>query len=1133
MYIPPVPALPAHISLSPILPISPSSSSIKGPQTPTSASSSSMRIPQSAKSTSSFMPSTPSTASSTDISRSSSVPTLHTSVASTASPSSSTGTLATPQTIDLRSPPASSHYNDTEQQPRQGSESKNDKRIEHIPLLLGPCLSDTLLSSDTLHTAEILKALHEKQASFSNNDVGVMEEIKSEDEYGSDDGAVAESARSDKYGAASNMSHGDEIGIMASVQTSEDITVDVPQNGETRMKMRSKSLSRANSGSLRVDTSLASLSSSPLNNITTNKRSSTYFSSNNSPSSLSPYSQSFPTSPMYRSNEYPRSASSTSINRNTPTPTQMAVPSPSPRALSQGAKICLEYTILRLRKDGSNSSSIQPEKVNMLQYGGRRYPSSTRRLPPSPLHISSSSSSHGENRNQVEQERQRRKEPKAVNMQKELAWIDIIHKLQSRKRLTLLEEVELDEFKKIKNVWTPCSSPLTFDFSFSSSTNAINNANVHANVSGVPPLGTISKNSALRDHGTARELLNDQAIAQPTLSRSASHSTAFASSLSPSSSTNTSALVFGSFLKAQQITWLKWISRGPFELRMKVILQDGESFHVVREVKGQLIISDRVHAWASATLGDVEASQSMQVGTLNGKDTFELVKTAAIQNVAIPQPQLAVPLSKDNVPNVNIKSTTIANSILNIESLPFSRNHAAILETRPSSSNEAGTSKYKSEASDSSENSLFAITTKPNQKSSFGRTLAAKFGFKMGKNKVSPVVPTEQERSVQTQPRATTEKLQESSSASSFANTTTPNSTPSTSASSTCSDQLDANTIVSQVSDASMKPVRPGRSALRPSREQRPISMVRSASQGDSLMHGPKRTSMFLDNQSTKGNDCQPPTHSSDKSLPVRPRSMMPKSHSEQQIHGYHPRGVSLEAPQRTSVIIDPNSTPPVPQRRVRVPSQPEAVLAPRPHSMYTQPQSRQDRPHNEPGPRPTSQLLQVPRPKSLAVPGALALQSGHSHSDPQVRTMTSSQTRLDIQQPTTSLRHADDDETPLAVLRQNSSTPTSSGQSSRQNTPEPRPCLRSAMRSTSQPRPISTISSSNRNSTISFHERGGSPRSASPASSRLSVHDPPSPRNGRDSWIKSEDTLKSLIREEQLKEEHEAEEIARRRVSS
>ena len=900
-YIPPVPALPAHVSLAPMSPllslpsIRPPSTLPPPPQTPTSAFST--LIPHSAKSTTSSSMSSPNGTTTSKVSISSSVPTLSASAASTASPSSSTGTLATPQTVDLRSPPSSSNYHRADQHSREGSKGITMKKKQELsPLLLGPCLSDTLLSSDTLHTAEILKQLHERQTEF-NSASGTVEEMKSEDGYGSDDGGVAVSTESDDYGAASNISHGTETTEMLQPSKNRGTVDTNSQKSAFRDHTQSKSLTRVNSGSLRVDTSLAFSTSTNINSV--NRRSSAFYSTSASPASLSPHSRSFPSSPMYESHNLPKHNHPVpSMSRRTPTPTLPAAQSASPRALSQGANICLDYTMLRLKRDGSGSPSAQPEKVNVLQWGGRRYPSSTREIPSSPLTISSSSV--GEHSRQSQQQQQR-KEPRSASMSKELAWIGIVRKLQTRRRLTLMEEVELDGFKKLQANWTPCSSPLVMEFMLSSNTPQ----HVNANASGAPPF-IKSTTPLLRDqsaqatpNGTIQ--MKGVPTAQPTLTTLASQSAIPLPS-------NASAVVSGAFMKAQQITWQRWLSRLPFQDRMKMILADGETVNLVREMKGHLIISDRVHIWASATLEDPTNPASPLFKTdISGDTTSSVMKIVDIQKSCFPTIS-----SNDTRPIVKLQPSVSTPSDANVESAPYTNNRVSMFMRRQSSSDGTSTLQDKSESS-SSDIQAVAIA-KTGSKNGFGRTLAARLGFKSGKKTVSPPSEVQLDREVSP---ARSERTQESSSASSFANTMTPISTPTTSASSACSDQTDVD-VTLKAKDFN-RPVRPERSALRPSREERYPSMMGSSSQHIPLSQDRRNSSMPLAKHSDAASDLQAP-QTQQGALPApEARSMMPKSQSEQKLSSYHSRGVSHDQPRRISVI-DTTSAPPVPQRRVRVP---------------------------------------------------------------------------------------------------------------------------------------------------------------------------------------------------------------------
>lgn len=1105
MFIPPVPALPAHLSLESISPIYSSSKRtstlhLPSPKTPTTSSTSSIHLatPNSAKSassSSSFSSSQNGTSStSLQFPRSSSVPALYTSSGLTASPSSSIGTLATPQTVDLRSSQSTSPGFQVQQQPSAM------KKQQLSPLLLGPCLSDTLLSSDTLHTAEILRSLHERNGAEEEGtkDRKESHEVKSdEDGYGSEDGegAGGMSTESDGYGAASDFSH---TLVRKTSQGPDSLKQPQPSTRQENLSRRGSTAS-----TLRVDTSLAAASSSSLSSPSSViKRSSAYLSGNVAGPSLSPHSQSFLSTSTYTSQDLPSSSSistsSLTTYRRTPTPTQNTapIPSSSPRALSQGAKICMDYTILRLKKDGSSSPSTQPEKVNLPQMGGRRYPSSTRTLCSSPLHTPNAIIQS----TITEQQQRQRREPRSASMAKELAWYGIVRKLYTRRRMTLMEEVELDGFKRLQANWTPCSSPLAGDFSLSSSTTS----NVNAKVSGAPPL-VASSGTDVRDGPYARDAAQnanqgkDTSIANLVMRTTAAQPSPLLTRQSlPPPPSSTSALVPGAFLRAQQVAWQKWLSRRSFEERMIITLQEGEHMAIVPELKARLVFSDRVHVWASATLEESYVISKDITLLDSGAVVSEFQQVPPRAGASIPSPPAAV-LSEVPPQQKNNKNASVTHLKAESETAPFARNRISMAIRRVSSSDEtAFQNKDKPESSAvESPQMITGKTNNGNVKTSFGYSLAAKLGFRSGKSKaILESSNNKQERNA-IQTVSHLREQQESSSGSSLA-TTTSKSTPATSASSACSDQTDVDLTIKAKTGVPDRPTRPDRSTLRPPREQPPSSMVRSASQDAPFSHISRPTSMLLNSQSRSVPGLTVETLS-----PAQSRSPMPKSQSERRLSTHHPREVSGGHVQsrRLSKLEYPTD-PQAQQRRVRVLSQPEGAVSARPHSMYTQSQIRaiQGQQDVGKGKRPTSQLLEVPRPKSLAVPST---QRNQARNPPNASLLGPRNHPHHDAQPVSGDR--DDDETPLAVLKQTGRPALHSSTSEHVGAPEGRPRLRSAMRSSSQPRPTSMLSSASRNSVVLAQDSPYGSRSSSPARNRISVHDAGA-ANGRESWMNGEE---------------------------
>ncbi|KAK9896696.1 hypothetical protein P389DRAFT_211395 [Cystobasidium minutum MCA 4210] len=1103
--IPPVPRIPAHLSPIAASPVSPESLAYKrnslyitAPQTPTSATHQ-YNIPGSAHSATS----TSSTHSSNNgalskskslsqimKSPSPSVPALYTPAAFNDSPASSTSTLATPQTVELR--------NTTRLSPKEDMTKMKKEQLS--PLLLGPCLSETLLNPAGPHGStneDVVEAFAPRsEVRQSKGDTEA-----SEDGYGSESAEGRLSLDSDDYGAASNLSHAlqsDENDGETGRESSNTPHLD-HQTAIVETSLAAKNaMSRRNSASagsnLRVDTSLAAASamSRPPEGI---KRQTTAHVTT-SPASLSPYAQSFPSHALYRPQDtYARSASSsTSEFRRTPTPTLRTVDNartPSPRSLSQGAKICLDYTIYRLKRDGSASSSTQAEKVNMLSSGGRRYPSSTR-----PCNIVSPSAQlqHAD-----AQHLQLRKEPKNANIARELAYITIMKKLHSRKRLTLMEEVELDGFKRIQSTWTPCSTPLQAEFTLSPPQSDASSKN--ANASGATALlsdGPLSKSSSQPPMVDAN---------RKTTSTSVKMAMATVANEDSKVNTSTSAFVSGAFMTAQQLAWRNWINRMSFQESKICVLQDGETVSLVQpsdksRTDRTVHLSDRVLAWTKALSDEPHDN-----------------KTAPLHAGAAGLVSSAAP----SRPVTILSATTLSSNQpqMDTEMPPFTKNRMPVFGRRsPSAISDDQT------GATSNNNSTTIIGTAKevapviggekavgNGKSSFGSTLASKLGFRSGKKKMSPTstIPAEKTHYAVAVPAKAPTRAEEGSSASSLATTITPKSTPTTSASSACSDQTDIDTTLKGQDSA--RPSRSEGSNLRPPREAmpRPSSMVRSATTQALLSQAKQaRPASMLVDGNTRTPDGQPAKRN--EAVPLaQTQSVVPKSHTDQRLSTYQqhlPNAVLPTTDTRVSLVDSP-PLPEKPQRRVRVVSQPAGSMHSRPHSMYSAAHTRERSGTSTASSsrRPPSQLLQVPRSSSMYIPTS-------THAD-------------------AAKGRDDDDDMPLAALRQGVLSPSNASGAPKSrdgaSTPEARPRLRSAMRSASQPRPSSMYNAtSNRLSIVSQQGQPPMPRPHSFANNRLSTYDLPSLSGG--SAGNREDSLRTQIREEQLKKEREEEELRRRR---
>lgn len=1122
-YIPPVPPLPAHISPEAISPIYPSfrrtSTLLACPQTPTS-SGNVPSIPGSAHSAtsaaSSVTLSTPNDVARAGkslfhITKSSSVPALYTSAPVAASPSSSETTLATPQTVDLRSPTSTSDDS--------GKQHKVQKQ-QLSPLLLGPCLSESLLGAASLQNEDIVEAFSAKQATAIMNYAreDVLSDDKSEDGYGSESAEGALSTESDDYGAASNMSHAmaeEESDSARDMSLARAQHQSQSQSRSTRSNstVSSRRVGASTGTTLRVDTSLASASSNAV------CRASNHIA--NSPSSLSPYAQSIPTRSIAMSRQdQTRSASPSSSYRRTPTPTLATYPArtPSPRTLSQGAKICLDYTLYRLRRDGSASNSTQPEKVNMVSSGGRRYPSSTRPYVSSAASTSSTSQQPGTSLQQ-----QLRREPRNATVAKELAYICIMKKLQSRRRLTLMEEVELDGFKQIKSTWTPFSSPLQGAFILSSAGNtSTDTVNLPSRVASPPatPLSKVLSDPASTQGGSTTKV---QTSANPMDAKAPPPTIATGST---GSTIATSAFVSGAFITAQQVAWQKWVSRISFEeSKTCFVMQDGVA--VVRPLKTKarscLRLSDRAHAWAEA-FSD-QAGKSMQQSLLTVPSSFSIAAASPLLSlVRTPSPLLELPIpsstqSQDNADTAPpvIPTTSLPQAESDIP--PFMKNRIFMFgrRTTPSDSEpQTGFSVYVSSQTKPEkpvENLETNSTKISGSKGSFGHTIATKLGLRPGKNKTLSRAAKETAQHDRLISGHSGQEIEASSSASSMATTATPISTPTTSASSTCSDQTDVDSILK--AQNALRPVRPERSSLRPPREERPrpSSMVRSATTQALLSpEAHSRPSSMLRNGQIARSE-QHHIRPTDSLTQAQTQLMMTRSQSEQHLNA--PGAVSTASKGATSLrrisLVDRPAVPERQQRRVRVVSQPASSVHSRPHSMYTDAPARGEygaRSSNRTR-RPTSQLLHVPRRTSMVVAGSPAARPAEAGN-------------------------SDDDELPLATLKHNTplrpsavSPPTGR---ERAETPEARPRLRFAMRSASQPRPSSMYNTPNRQSVILQEGGPAMPRPHSFANNRLSAYDMPNRPIDRSGTV--EHYMKSQIRENQLKQENEATELRLRRVS-
>ena len=233
----------------------------------------------------------------------------------------------------------------------------------------------------------------------------------------------------------------------------------------------------------------------------------------------------------------------------------------SPRNLCFGARLCLEMTISKLRFESPNSGNpaLSPERLNTPL--GRAYPSSTCRVG------------------------QLRREGKGT-ISLALQRTRLLRRLEIR-RLTLLEEVELDGFKKSLPSIPSAGGETT--------------PTIARSPSSVLPSHRAVANIASKALATA---LGDDRAAVPQVSAVAA----------PDNRVSGGAISFQHF---QEAAWRKWVERPTFGQRCNVTTADGESYAVSlagsagsRIAEKSLGLSLRARCLAGLSASELEASDA-------------------------------------------------------------------------------------------------------------------------------------------------------------------------------------------------------------------------------------------------------------------------------------------------------------------------------------------------------------------------------------------------------------------------------------------------------------------------------------------------------------------------------------------
>lgn len=238
------------------------------------------------------------------------------------------------------------------------------------------------------------------------------------------------------------------------------------------------------------------------------------------------------------------SSSSSSGNSGPLHSAQTISSSGSPRSLCFGARICLELTLSKLRCESPNSGNpiLLPERLNTP--GGRPYPSSTAALGKA------------------------RKEGKGT-LASALGRTRMLRRLEGR-RLTLLEQVELDGFRKPTPTSPAATSPAT----------------ILARSSSVLPSYRAVANIASRALALA---LGDDKYAVPSTTVAA---VVLSRPPSKTSQRSTTACPAESFQQLQEAAWKRWTNRPAFTARCTIYLCDGQCADI-QPKQQPIVLSDR------------------------------------------------------------------------------------------------------------------------------------------------------------------------------------------------------------------------------------------------------------------------------------------------------------------------------------------------------------------------------------------------------------------------------------------------------------------------------------------------------------------------------------------------------------